>query len=169
MQRTWDIENINDGASIQMQLDAGPQLCMVLSQDIRPETLFNLTNNFYLFAPQIGDEDCVVILCGAYRTEGELKPDPEKTEKAFGRRVTENQIYDDLLHIDEVPYFPFCKTLDPHIIDRMRSVYDIREIEDNSEKRIAVLGYYFDAKNAPKRAGRVISQAPPIQRRIRRN
>ena len=162
MERTWDIEPTNNAKIIEKMLETGPQLCQVLSENIRPETLLNLTQDFYLFAREIDGQDRVVILCGAYKAEGDLTPDPEKTQKAFGRQITENQIYDDLVHIEGVPYFPFCKGLDVNLINRMRVVYDIRDIHYDSEDRIAVFGHYYDVKTSPKRPGRVIAQAKPI-------
>lgn len=161
MERNWDIELINAPEVIKERLDSGPQLCQVLSKEIKSETLYNLARDHYLFSTEIAAEDRLIILCGAFKEGVEMQPDPEKTQKAFGRQVTE-QVFDDLVHIDEVPYLPFCKDLDRKVIDRMRAVYDIRDIEYNSETRTAILGHYYDAKNVPKRPGRVIAQSKPI-------
>ena len=161
MERTWDIDPTNVSAVIQEKLEAGPQLCMVLAKDVKPDTIFNLVKNHYLFSSDIDAEDRLIVLCGAYKDGVEMGPVPERTQKVFGRELTE-QIHDDLVHIGEVPYMPFCKNLDPKVIKRMRDVFDIREVEYNSESRTAILGYYYDAKNVPPRPGRVIAQSRPI-------
>lgn len=173
-ERQWDIELINDRKEIKRRLNAGPQLCMVLSKDIKPETLYNTVRDYYVFnflnepsfdedfdfdaAPDevFDSEELTVVLAGAYK--GEIKEDVEKTKKAFGREVKE-QIFDDLIHIHGIPYMPFCKDLDPNVIDTMRAVFDIRDIEHNVEVRTAVRCCYYDKKTAVSTEGKVISQS----------
>lgn len=172
-ERQWDIDLINDPDEIERRLESGPQLCMVLSPDIKPQTLWNVVNEHYVYTflnekvfnedfdfESATDEDfesekLVVVLAGAYK--GEIKEDVEKTIKVFGRRV-EEQIYDDLVHIRGVPYMPFCKELDPHVIDTMRAVFDIRDIIIDDEPRRSVYCCYYDRATAVPTEGGIIGQ-----------
>lgn len=156
-ERNWDIELINDRSEIKKRLESGPQLCMVLSEDLKPETHYRLIKKHYLFRREIEGEERSVILAGAFKPGVDMEPDPEKTKEAFGRDVTE-RLYDDLIHIDSIPYMPFCKELDVNVIDTLRSVFDIRDIEYNGEIRTAVFCYYYDRKDTVAKEGKVIFQ-----------
>ena len=160
MERTWDIEPINNPNLIEKRLQAGPQLCMFINKDVTPEQIYNLVEKHYIYSIVDDDgEDRLIILMGAYK--GEIREDTQKTKKVFGKEIN-HQIFDDLIHINEIPYVPFCQGLEPNVIDTIQKIYDVQEIQYQVEIRKAVLCHYYDHKNVPKREGRVISQAAPI-------
>lgn len=152
--RRWDdIEIINDREVIDARLDSGPQPCMVLAREIKQETIYNLVGRHYLFYVDVEGEERHIVLAGVCKSE----PNPEKEMEAFGRHVSE-QIFDAPVHIQGIPYMPFCKDLGVDVIDRMRSVFDIREIEYNVENRTAVFCFYYDKNNTVAKEGQVITQ-----------
>ena len=161
MERTWDIEPINNPNLIEKRLQAGPQLCMFISKDATPEQIYNLIEQFYIYSIVDNDgEDRLIVLIGAYK--GEIREDKQKTKKVFGKEI-EHQVFDDLVHINEIPYVPFCENLEPNVINTIQKIYDVQSIKLKEETRKAVLCYYYDHKNVPKIVeGRVISQAAPI-------
>ena len=160
MERTWDIEPTNDPKIIQERLNAGPQLCMFINKDATPEQIYNLVEKHYLYGiVDDAGEDRLINLIGAYK--GKIQEDKQKTKKVFGKEI-KHQVFDDLIHVNETPYVPFCKDLEPNIIDTIQKIYDVQNIEWKLEYRKAILCYYYDQKNVPKREGRVISQTAPI-------
>lgn len=161
MERHWDIQPVNNEKVIRKRLDEGPQLCMILSTEIQPEYLYNMITQFYVFSTNIDDQEREVLLIGAYK--GKIKEDTEKTKQAFGREIKEKQIYDDLVHIGETPFIPFCVGLDRNIIETMKQIYDIKQINVNSEKREAVCCYYYDKNNEPPIEASVIQLKPVIR------
>ena len=160
--RNWDIDLVNDPKKISERLASGPQLCMVLSKTISAKTLYVLVEGYNIFAVPIGDdEQRFVLLCGAYKARGEFKKDKEQEQNAFGRRVNE-QIFDDLIHINDVPYFPFCEDVDMEVVDKLREIFDIQDIFTHSKAYTAILGYYYDEKCIPPLEGRVVAELPPM-------
>ena len=160
MERTWDIEPINSPNLIEKRLNTGPQLCMLINKDATPEQIYNLVEKFYIYSiVDENGEDRLIVLMGAYK--GEIQEDKQKTKKVFGKEI-KHQVFDDLIHVNETPYVPFCKDLEPNIIDTIQKIYDVQNIEWKLEYRKAILCYYYDHKNVPEREGSIISQATPI-------
>ena len=160
MERTWDIEPINNPSLIEKRLQAGPQLCIFISKNVTPEQIYNLIEKHYIYSIVDDDgEDRLISIAGAYK--GEIREDTEKTKKVFGKEIN-HQLFDDLIHIDGTPYVPFCKGSERNVIDTIKKIYDVQNITWEGTSRKAVLCYYYDHNNVPKKEGRIISQAAPI-------
>ena len=151
----------NDPEEVDRWLDAGPQLCMVLKEDLPATALYNIVETVFVYAVDIHGTERYVALCGAHKIKGGFKRNPEKTEKAFGRDVTE-QIHDAPIEIEGIPYIPFSEDSDPLVINKMREVFDIQEIEYLLKPRTAILGHYYNKPTESVSEGKVVSQVPPI-------
>lgn len=157
MRRSWDIENTNDPDVINAKLKEAPQLCQVLNKDIEPHVLFNLINDFYCYEVPLGDENRQVVLLGAYRGEGEIGENCEGVKETFGREASDYaniEIFDDLFHVDGVPYIPFSDDVDLDVIELMRPIFDVQDIAG----RTCMLCMYLDINAIAEYEGRVVSQ-----------
>ena len=158
MNRSWDIEFVEGWDAVNEKLSRGPQLCQVLSKDINPKTFYNIAKSFPCFQVSLAGEDRSVVLCGAYVGEGEFGASTEKgVLNQFGRPSSDYisiELFDDLLHVDGVPYMPFCEDVDNDVLDLMNNVYDVQSVGG----RWCVLCTYYENDNPGEVDGGVISQ-----------
>ena len=158
MSRSWDIELYNDPAVVEQKLNEGPQLCQVFSKSISPQTLFNVANRFYCYQALLNGEPRSVVLLGAYKGKGDCGEDISGVREIFGKDASEYaniDIFDDLIHIDGIPYLPFCKDVEMDTISKMGNVYDIQVVNE----RYCVLCMYYDHNMESENSeGGIISQ-----------
>lgn len=157
MAEGWDIELINDEKEIREKLDSGPQLFQVLNKDIEPDVLFKVVGNFYTFVAEIDGEERIVLLMGAYKSQTIPEATSEDAQRIFKEPIGEN-FTQELLYQGDIPYLPMSPELSENVINTMRRVYDIREIQIDGRTQHGIRCIYYDINTEKPRAGKVISQ-----------
>jgi len=153
----WDIELINDKKKIREMLDSGPQLFQVLAEDIAPDVLYRIVDRHYTFIAEIDDEERIVLLMGAYKSETIPQAGPEDAQKVFKEPIA-GEFTQELIYQEDIPYLPLSPELSENVVNTMRRVYDISEIQIDGRTQHGIRCIYHDINTEKPRAGKVISQ-----------
>ena len=142
------------------KLSQGPQLCMVLNENLTPKESYTCSKRYYVFIDIVDGEERQVVLVGATKCSEHV--DRLKTFKAFRRPVEPDYFEEGLVEINGLTFQLFKKFTPADIIGVLGQTFDVQQVWHQFEERMGVLCHYFDEKNSAKLEGRVLSQLDPI-------